>query len=170
MNMLTKKKNNFLMLFLFFVLGCAAQQKVAVYKAADLLKRIHNNSDTIYVVNFWATWCKPCVQELPDFEKFNLQPKVGVVKVLLVTLDFKENIKKDVIPFLEKNNYSMECVLLDEINGNDFINKINIKWGGAIPATYFTTKNKSKEDFFEKGLAAYQGLVQLENINLKVHS
>lgn len=139
--------------FLFFALMCGAQQKVAVYKIPDLLKRIHNSSDTVYVVNFWATWCKPCIQELPDFEKFAQQHKSGLIKVLIVTLDFKENLKKDVIPFLEKNNYKMECVLLDEINGNDFINKISSKWGGAIPATYFTMKNKSKEDFFEKKIS-----------------
>lgn len=148
-----KKKNSLLLLFLFGMIFCVAQNHVAVYKINDLLKRIHNNSDTIYVVNFWATWCKPCIQELPDFEKFNRQNKPAVVKVLLVTLDFKENIKKDVIPFLQKNKFSMECVLLDEVNGNDFIDKINTKWGGAIPATYFTTKNKMKEELFEKKIS-----------------
>ncbi len=147
--MLLKRKNNFLILFLFFVLISLAQ-KPAVYKINDLLKRIHNNSDTIYVVNFWATWCKPCVEELPDFEKFNRQNKPARVKIILVSMDFKEDLEKKVVPFLEKNKYSMEVVLLDEINGNDFIDKINKKWGGAIPATYFTTKNKKKEVLFEK--------------------
>lgn len=149
MNMNLKRKNNFLFLLLFFAFASLAQ-KPAVYKINDLLKRIHNNSDTIYVVNFWATWCKPCVQELPDFESFNRQNKPALVKVLLVSMDFKEDLEKKVVPFLEKNKYSMEVVLLDEINGNDFINKINTKWGGAIPATYFTTKNKKKEELFEK--------------------
>jgi len=149
MNMLLKRKNNFLLVFLFFVLASFAQ-KPAVYKINDLLKRIHNNSDTIYVVNFWATWCKPCVEELPDFEKFNRQNKPALVKILLVSMDFKEDLEKKVVPFLEKNKYSMEVVLLDEINGNDFIDKINKKWGGAIPATYFTLKNKRKEVLFEK--------------------
>lgn len=144
-----KRKNNFLFLLLFFAFASLAQ-KPAVYKINDLLKRIHNNSDTIYVVNFWATWCKPCVQELPDFESFNRQNKPALVKVLLVSMDFKEDLEKKVVPFLQKNKYSMEVVLLDEINGNDFINKINTKWGGAIPATYFTTKNKKKEELFEK--------------------
>ncbi len=151
--MLTKKKNKFLLFFLLLALLGFSQHKIAVYKIGDLLKRIHNNSDTIYVVNFWATWCVPCVKELPDFEKFDRQNKPALVKVLLVSLDFKENIEKDVAPFLEKNKYGIECVLLDEINGNDFIDKINKKWGGAIPATYFTTKNKTKEEFFEKKIS-----------------
>ena len=66
-----------------------------------------------------------------------------------MSTDFKENLKEKVIPFLKKNYYSMECVLLDEINGNDFIDKINSKWSGAIPATYFTTKRKKKERLLE---------------------
>lgn len=127
-----------------------SQNKPSVYKIEDLIKRIHNNSDTIYVVNFWATWCKPCVQELPDFEKLGLETKNTKVKVLLVSMDFKENLNDKVYPFLQKNNYKTECVLLDEIDGNSFINKVTPKWSGAIPATYITKHNKKQEEFVEK--------------------
>lgn len=65
-------------------------------------------------------------------------------------MDFKEDLDKKLVPFLEKNKYSSEVILLDEVNGENFINKINTKWTGAIPATYFTFKNKKKEEFFEK--------------------
>ncbi|MGZ3884608.1 MAG: TlpA disulfide reductase family protein [Bacteroidia bacterium] len=134
---------------LLFAAVAASAQNVKVYKIGDLLKRINNSSDTIYVVNFWATWCKPCVEELPDLEAFSGEAKKNV-KVLLVTLDFKEDLDSKVIPFLKKNKYTMECVLLDEVNGNDFINKIDPKWGGAIPTTVFTTGNKKKQNVFEK--------------------
>jgi thiol-disulfide isomerase/thioredoxin len=147
--MLTKRKNNFLILFLLLAFASFAQ-KPSVYKIDDLLKRIHNNSDTIYVLNFWATWCKPCVQEMPEFESFFQQNKPALVKIILVSMDFKEDLDKKLVPFLEKNQYSFEVILLDEINGENFINKINTKWSGAIPATYFTHKNKKKEEFFEK--------------------
>lgn len=146
-----KRKNSFLIVF-FLLASVSFAQKPVVYKINDLLKRIHNNSDTIYVVNFWATWCKPCVQELPDFESFNRQNKPALVKIILVSMDFKEDMDKKLMPFLEKNKYSSEVVLLDEVNGNDFIDKIHTKWGGAIPATYFTTKNKKKEEIFESKL------------------
>jgi thiol-disulfide isomerase/thioredoxin len=149
MNMSLKRRNNFIILFFVFAFVSFAQ-KPAVYKINDLLKRIHNNSDTIYVVNFWATWCKPCVQEMPEFESFYRQNKPALVKIILVSMDFKEDLDKKLVPFLEKNPYSSEVILLDEVNGNDFIDKIHTKWGGAIPATYFTTKNKKKEAIFEK--------------------
>jgi thiol-disulfide isomerase/thioredoxin len=162
MNMNSKRKNNLLILFLFSALVSLAQ-KPAVYKINDLLKRIHNNSDTIYVVNFWATWCKPCVQELPDFESFYRQNKPALVKIILVSMDFKEDMDKKLVPFLEKNSYSSEVILLDEINGETFINKINKKWSGAIPATYFTYKNKKKEELFENK-------VNLELLNATMNS
>lgn len=137
-----------------------AQQVSAVYKINDLLKRIDNSSDTIYVVNFWATWCKPCVQELPEFEQYANEHKNEKIKVLLVCLDFKEELNKKVNPFLKKNNYKTECVLLDEVNGNDFIDKIDKRWSGAIPATYITYKNRKQTHFQEKKLSK----IDLENL------
>ena len=159
--MLIKKniRNLFLILFVLAFTKVNAQQ-VSVYKITDLLKRIHNNSDTTYVVNFWATWCKPCVAELPEFEKLHQTHKYLKIKVLLVSMDFKEEINKKLKTFLEKNNYSCEIVLLDEINGNDFINKISEKWSGAIPATYVTRKQKLREEFVEKKLS-YDQLVKM---------
>lgn len=134
-------------------------QKPSVYKINDLLKRIHNNSDTTYVVNFWATWCKPCVAELPDFEKFHSDYKSKNVKVILVSMDFVEELDKRLKEFLEKNKYTCEVVLLDEINGNDFINKISETWSGAIPATLITGKKRSK-DHFQEGKMTYEALTK----------
>lgn len=148
--MITKQSIKLTVVGLLLATFAFAQNKPSVYKIEDLMKRIHNNSDTIYVVNFWATWCKPCVQELPDFEKLGLETKNTKVKVILVSMDFKENLNDKVFPFLQKNNYKTECVLLDEIDGNSFINKVNTKWSGAIPATYVTTHNKKQEEFVEK--------------------
>lgn len=149
--MITKKKINNSLLILFSILSSVIYaQKVGVYKIDDLTKRIYNNSDTLYVVNFWATWCKPCVAELPEFEKLNQEYKSKKVKVILVCMDFKEELNKRVKPFIKKNNYTCEVVLLDEINGNDFINKITEMWSGAIPATIITRNNKTFFEFYEK--------------------
>jgi thiol-disulfide isomerase/thioredoxin len=134
-------------------------QKIGVYKIDNLLKRIYNNSDTTYVINFWATWCKPCVAELPEFEKLNHDYADKKVKVILVSMDFKEDLNKKLKPFIKKNKYTCEVVLLDEVNGNDFINKISQAWSGAIPATLITKKNKLVNEFIEKKVT-YDFLVE----------
>lgn len=149
--MLIKKNiHKLLFIFLLFIGSNIHAQKIGVYKIDDLLKRIYNNSDTTYVVNFWATWCKPCVAELPEFERLNKDYSSKKVKVILVSMDFKEELNKKLKPFIKKNKYTSEVILLNEVNGNDFINKISETWSGAIPATLITRKNKSLNEFFEK--------------------
>ena len=145
-----KINRNFVFYTLFFTSFFLKSQIISVYKINDLLRRIYNDSDTTYVVNFWATWCKPCVTELPEFEKLNNDTAIKNTKVLLVSMDFKEELNKKLKTFLEKHPYSSEIVLLDEINGNDFIDKISVQWSGAIPATLVTSKNKSINRFFEQ--------------------
>ena len=130
-----------LMIFVLFTINLNAQTKTPILKIDKLLQRIENKNDTLYIVNFWATWCKPCVAELPDFEKVNNDFKSGKVKVLLVSMDFKEELEKRVLPFITKNNYMSEILLLDETDGS-FINKIHPEWSGAIPATLLIKNNK----------------------------
>lgn len=143
-------KGKIIISFLLMVFFCNAQKVSGVYKINDLLTRIDKTNDTVYVVNFWATWCVPCVQELPEIDSFAVAHKNDKIKVLLVSLDFKEDLEKKVNPFLKKHNYSMECVLLDEINGNDYINKVDVKWSGSIPATLITISNRKHSFFIEK--------------------
>ncbi len=152
MNMTTQKNLKHIVLAIgcLFIFNGLFAQKVSVYKIDKLLKRIHNTSDTIYVVNFWATWCKPCVAELPEFEKLNETYKDKKVKVILVSMDFKEDKTKKLIPFLQKHNYTSEVILLDEVNGNTFINKVSKEWTGAIPATLIVSDSKTLNNFYEK--------------------
>jgi thiol-disulfide isomerase/thioredoxin len=136
---------------LFLLTFSHAQNVAGIYKINDLVKRI-DTTQVPLVINFWATWCKPCIQELPAFD--SLTSSNNTFKVLLVSLDFKEDIEKKVNPFLKKNKMMTDCILLDEINGNDYINKISEQWSGAIPATLFVYKEK--KIFVEKKLTRAQ--------------
>jgi len=118
---------------------------IPVLNFEEFEKYLNIEDDNIHVVNFWATWCAPCVKELPHFEAVNQEYKDQNVKVLLVSLDF--NLKK-LNSFLEKNELNSEKVLLDDPDQNAWIPKVSDQWSGAIPATVIYKKGKRK--FYEQ--------------------
>jgi len=109
---------------------------------------LQKKNDSIYIINFWATWCKPCIKELPAFEKLASNYSDKKVKLLLVSLDFPDKLESQVIPFIERNNIQSEVVLLDDADANSWIPKVSPQWSGAIPATIIYKKTTRK--FYEQ--------------------
>lgn len=130
--------------------GAAAQQKPEIVHIGDLQKRISAENDTLYIVNFWATWCRPCVAELPHFEKLTADHAGDKVKVLLVSLDFASDFDHKLVPFVKKRNLQSEVLLLDEPNYNEWVDKIAAEWSGALPATLLL-KNDADVRVFHEG-------------------
>lgn len=140
------KKYRLILLFLLVPITAIYAQSgiVQIMNFQQLQERIEDtSSDSILVINFWATWCKPCIEELPILEKIPAMYKGAAVKVLLVSLDFTDQIQKKVLPFVNKNGIVNEVVVLDEANPNDWIPKVDPQWSGAIPACLFVYKSKS---------------------------
>jgi len=150
--------------FILVSIFAKSQTVSGIYKIDNLLNRL-KNKDTTYIVNFWATWCKPCVQELPAFDSLFVLTKKTNTKIILVSLDFIEDIETKVKPFLAKNNIKCQVLILDEINGNDYINKISQKWSGAIPATLF--KNEQNINFVESKINFNELQKYVEDIKRK---
>ncbi|GGE21087.1 hypothetical protein GCM10010831_22690 [Psychroflexus salis] len=104
------------------------------------------DEQTLYVFNFWATWCKPCVEELPYFEKIN--QRYDNVEVTFVSLDFSTKLNELVIPFANKYKLVSNILLLDDTRSFYWIPDVDENWSGAIPATLIFSKNERA--FFEK--------------------
>ena len=122
---------------------------VRVIKFEDLQKQINKVSDTTLVVHFWATWCKPCIEELPNYEKLSQEFVKKKVRFLMVSMDFTKDLKGKVEPFIEKNGIRSEVVLLDEPDYNAWIDEIDKDWSGTIPATLMINLTMRKRIFFE---------------------
>jgi thiol-disulfide isomerase/thioredoxin len=110
---------------------------------------LNQKGDKIYVVNFWATWCAPCIKELPYFEVLDQREDV---EVLLVSLDFPKHKESRLLPFIKKNKLQAKVVLLDDADENYWINDIHPNWSGALPATLIYTKKQ--RGFYEQSFTA----------------
>jgi thiol-disulfide isomerase/thioredoxin len=124
-------------------------EKVRVIRFEDLQKEINRVTDTTLVVHFWATWCKPCVEELPNYEKLSQEYAKKRIRFLMVSMDFPKDLKDKVEPFMAKNNINSEVVLLDEPDYNAWIDEIDKDWSGTIPATLIVNLTMRKRVFFE---------------------
>lgn len=127
------------MIFPFLVLVASwLEPSVEVLNLAQLHARIYRGSDTTYVVNFWATWCRPCVEELPAFEALARRYAAEPVVVLLVSLDAIGDRTTKVEPFLRRRGYQhCRFVLLNEPKPHIWIDRVDPSWSGSIPATMF---------------------------------
>lgn len=122
---------------------------VRSFDFAGIEKLLHKTNDTIYVVNFWATWCAPCIKELPHFDRINSEYKNRKVKVILVSLDMKKQIESNLIPFIKRKKIESQVVHLYAPDANEWIGKVSESWSGALPATIIYSADERQ--FYEQG-------------------
>ena len=140
---------------LFFSQCCLAQdiadKKFEQFYQDDILK-----TGGIQVVNFWATWCKPCIVELPYFEKINSEMGSKDLKVCLVNLDFNSKFKSSATDFVRNRNIKSKVIHINDADPNEWINKVDSSWSGAIPATLIYVDGQKV--FFKEGEMSYEEL------------
>jgi thiol-disulfide isomerase/thioredoxin len=133
---------------LFLVSGTAAGQ-AKIVKLPELRKVIESPGDNIRVINFWATWCGPCIKELPLFEKLNSERKDVAVTLVSMDLDLDPNPAK-VHKFVARKKLASNVLILDEDDPNVYIDQIDKQWSGALPATIVINSRTGKRVFAEK--------------------
>ena len=144
------RKASIIFVLLFFVLSLSCSDKsdknIQVVDFDQFYSKIDLSSDDTYVINFWATWCSPCVKELPYFESVNKEYSDKNVKVILVSLDFPSQIESKLKPYIRKNKIKSNVILLDDSKMNKWVPRVSEKWDGGIPATLIV--NSSNYNFY----------------------
>ena len=125
-----------------------ASMEIPTYSFDEFKSLLYQDDSKTYVINFWATWCKPCIKELPHFEELRSNYVAKDVEVILVSLDFPEQVEKQLIPFIKRKNLQSKVVLLDDPDANSWIPQVSENWSGAIPATVIY--NGKQRAFYER--------------------
>jgi thiol-disulfide isomerase/thioredoxin len=153
-----------ILIVLFTMLSCKTEPKISlvvdaelnptkeieleIYDYAGLETFLNKKDESIYVVNFWATWCAPCIKELPFYERLNETYADRDVEVLLVSLDFPKQYETKLKPYIKDKKLKSKVIALNDVDSNYWIPKISEDWTGALPATLIY--NKDKRHFYEK--------------------
>ncbi|WP_121667129.1 TlpA disulfide reductase family protein [Mesonia aquimarina] len=130
------------------------QDKIESVNFNGFKKNLNKNDNKLYVINFWATWCKPCVEEMPYLLRLEEEEEV---ELILVSLDLPKMKNSQLKPFLKKRGINSKVILLDDPNSNQWIPKVNPDWDGAIPATLIYKNDTSK--FIARPFANYDELL-----------
>jgi thiol-disulfide isomerase/thioredoxin len=121
-------------------------------------------SDKPLVVNFWATWCSSCVEEIPYFISTVKEKYSNQVELLLVSLDVKRYYPATIKAFAAKKNFVAPIAWLSESNADVFCPRIDNRWGGEIPVTLMVNNNKSYRKFFDRALTQPQLEMELKTL------
>ncbi len=149
------KRLIFAVIIFSFTTVCYSQS-IPKWKIEDVVNSFSNKSDTVYVINFWATFCKPCIEEIPGFLSIVKKYEKQKIKLLLVSLDMPSFYPGKLTAFIAKNKYKTNNVWLNETDADRFCPMIDEKWSGAIPATIIVNTKTGYKKFFEEELTAAQ--------------
>lgn len=129
----------FLLVFAVMALMSSVSQgqNVPVINFDQLEPMLRVKNDTVYMINFWATWCMPCVEEMPDILRFSADMKNRKFRLVLVSLDNPDHLESRVKPFIKRFEIKDRVILLDDPDANRWIEKVHPDWMGSIPATLF---------------------------------
>lgn len=137
-----------------------SNKKLDVYSYAELEPLLKTDDNKTHIINFWATWCKPCVEELPIFQEVDQTYDSEKVEVILVSLDFPDKIDTNLKSFIAEHNITPRVIVLDDPHENEWIPKIDPEWSGALPATLIF--NKQKRAFYEQSFTKEKLEVELK--------
>jgi len=142
----------FFIITLSFISAAISAQGVKGVKVTELAKTI-NESKTPLIVNFWATFCVPCIQEMPYFQEMARQYKSQNLSLLFVSLDLREAYPTKVNEMAKKLNLTSPVVWLNETNADYFCPKIDTGWSGGMPSSLFVNNATGYHKFFEDQLS-----------------
>ena len=137
------------MFLLFSGIFSSQAQNIPSWKITDV-ENLINNSDYVLVISFWATFCKPCIEEIPYLQRISNKYNEEKVKLILVSLDIAAFYPGRIAAFAKKHHFNSQVAWLNETNADHFCPKIDESWSGVIPATLIVNNKTGYRKFVEE--------------------
>jgi thiol-disulfide isomerase/thioredoxin len=131
--------------------SAAAAQDIPIVRLDQFQQLIGKEKERVQVINFWATWCAPCIKELPLLEKLHSDRKDVLVRLVSMDMDLDPDPEK-VRKFAARKKIQSDVYILNEKNPNSWIDKLEKEWSGALPATLIINNKNGKRKFVEREL------------------
>jgi thiol-disulfide isomerase/thioredoxin len=152
--------------FVILLLGAGIvghPQTIKKIKITDLEQTIAQ-SDHPLIVNFWATFCVPCVKEIPYFQSTVARYQGEQVELILVSLDLPDYYPAKIASFAQSRGFTSSIVWLNETNADYFCPKVDPKWTGGIPSSLFVNNKTHYRRFFDRQLTEPQVEFELKKM------
>jgi thiol-disulfide isomerase/thioredoxin len=156
-------KSLVIILCLVFSSFVVTAQSIPSWKITDLEKYIQSSS-TPLIVSFWATFCKPCLEEIPYFERLAKKYDKEGVTILLVSLDMEDQYPKTISATIAKRKFASKVVWLNETNADYFCPKVDSAWSGSLPSTLFINNKTGYRKFFEEKIPETNLQKEIEHV------
>ncbi|MEO6726691.1 MAG: redoxin domain-containing protein [Blastocatellia bacterium] len=139
---------------------------VSLLKPAAFPNLVKQSAGKVLIVNFWATWCGPCVAEFPEFVKLDQTYRDKGVRFVHISADDSTDLKSKVIPFLKEQKAQSDQFLQDTDDPQEMIDIVFKEWSGALPATFVYDK-MGKMVFHQFGIVDRNQMIELIEKTLK---
>lgn len=144
-------KKVFAIIIALLITTLISAQEIKKIKITDLEKTIAESKKPL-IVNFWATFCIPCIEEIPYFQEEVKNHAADSVQLILVSLDLSDDYSK-IAPFAKRRKFTAPIVWLNETNADYFCPKVDPQWSGAIPSSLFINNKNGYRKFYEEQLS-----------------
>jgi thiol-disulfide isomerase/thioredoxin len=142
------------LLFCCYTVSLSAQS-IPKWRITDIVHKIET-SDSVLIINFWATFCGPCIEEIPDLIKYTNAHKKDKVQLYLVSLDMATYYPAKIRTFVKVKKWKANIAWLNETDADYFCPFIDADWSGSLPATIIINNKKKYKKFYEKKLSAVE--------------